>query len=54
MPSSIDWTATQDPQDSNRLVWIDHARGIGIILVVLGHVLGGLYNSGLFPHSTLR
>lgn len=53
MPSATDWTATRDLQDPTRLVWVDHARGIGIILVVLGHVLGGLYNSGLFPHETL-
>jgi fucose 4-O-acetylase-like acetyltransferase len=48
-----DRTDTANLQDPNRLVWVDFARGIGIILVVLGHVLGGLYNSGLFPHETL-
>lgn len=38
---------------SPRQDWVDHARGIGIILVVLGHVLGGLYKPGLFPNETL-
>jgi fucose 4-O-acetylase-like acetyltransferase len=51
--SMTERTATQNLQDPARHVWVDHARGIGIILVVLGHVLGGLYNSGLFPHETL-
>jgi len=50
--SMTDRTAPANLHDPNRLVWVDHARGIGIILVVLGHVLGGLYNSGLFPHET--
>jgi len=30
-----------------RLVWLDSAKGIGILLVVLGHSLGGLYDGGL-------
>jgi fucose 4-O-acetylase-like acetyltransferase len=35
--------------DARRAVWIDFARGIGVILVVYGHVLGGLVRPGLFP-----
>ena len=30
-----------------RDIWIDHAKAIGIILVVYGHVARGLYNAGL-------
>lgn len=48
-----DQTPPANLHDPARYVWVDHARGIGIVLVVLGHVLGGLYNSGLFPHETL-
>jgi len=32
-----------------RLVWLDSAKGIGIVLVVLGHALGGLSDAGLVP-----
>jgi fucose 4-O-acetylase-like acetyltransferase len=53
MPSATDPTTTPHLQDPARQVWVDHARGIGIILVVLGHVLGGLYKPGLFPNETL-
>lgn len=31
-----------------RLVWLDVARGIGIILVVIGHALGGIIDSALW------
>lgn len=30
-----------------RDTWVDYAKGIGIILVVYGHVAGGVYNSGI-------
>lgn len=30
-------------------MWIDYARGIGIVLVVYGHVLGGLVRANVFP-----
>lgn len=36
-----------------RQVWIDFARGIGVILVVFGHVLGGLLPPHLFPEGPL-
>jgi fucose 4-O-acetylase-like acetyltransferase len=36
-------------QQGERQAWIDVARGIGVILVVYGHVLGGLVGAGLFP-----
>jgi fucose 4-O-acetylase-like acetyltransferase len=35
----------------NRIEWIDVARGIGIILVVYGHVLQGLLAAGLLSRS---
>lgn len=40
-------------RERTRQVWIDFARGIGVILVVYGHVLGGLVRSGLFPQGAL-
>jgi fucose 4-O-acetylase-like acetyltransferase len=45
---------TADPRnDAARQLWIDFARGIGVILVVYGHVLGGLVRPGLFPDGPL-
>lgn len=35
----------------NRIVWIDCAKGIGIILVVLGHSERGLVSAGIAPES---
>ena len=34
-----------------RQAWIDVARGVGVILVVYGHVLDGLVGGGLFPNG---
>lgn len=36
-----------------RLEWLDLARGLGVILVVLGHVLSGLTRAGQFPDGPL-
>jgi fucose 4-O-acetylase-like acetyltransferase len=36
-----------------RLHWIDYAKGIGIFLVVVGHVLQGLVNSSLLEKSPI-
>jgi fucose 4-O-acetylase-like acetyltransferase len=35
-----------------RAVWVDNLKGIGIILVVIGHVAGGLNSAGNIPSST--
>src|ERR1700733_4806201 len=36
----------------DRVEWADFAKGLGIFLVVLGHALGGLIQSGVLPaHS---
>lgn len=35
----------------NRKKWIDIVKGIAILAVVLGHVLGGLQNSGIIPEE---
>ncbi|MBC1501861.1 acyltransferase family protein [Listeria weihenstephanensis] len=32
---------------NNRIDWVDYAKGIGIILVVYGHVLRGVFEAGL-------
>jgi fucose 4-O-acetylase-like acetyltransferase len=37
-----------------RLHWVDYAKGIGIFLVVVGHVLRGLVNSSILQPSTLQ
>lgn len=34
---------------SSRQAWIDRSRGLGVILVVFGHVLGGLVRANMFP-----
>jgi fucose 4-O-acetylase-like acetyltransferase len=36
-----------EQESSERLVWLDAAKGLGIILVVLGHALGGLIDAGV-------
>jgi fucose 4-O-acetylase-like acetyltransferase len=37
------------------LDWVDRARGVGIILVVFGHVADGVYRAGIaFPPATFR
>ncbi|MFI8418069.1 acyltransferase family protein [Serratia sp. NPDC078593] len=35
-----------------RETWVDHAKGIGIILVVFGHVNRGLYSAGIHLSSS--
>lgn len=38
-----------------RLAWVDAAKGVGIILVVAGHVLGGLIDADVVPgHDWFR
>jgi fucose 4-O-acetylase-like acetyltransferase len=37
---------------SPRVSWVDTAKGFGIILVVFGHVLGGVVTSGLMTWTT--
>ena len=35
------------PSDGDRVSWVDSARGVGIVLVVVGHTLRGLIGGGL-------
>ncbi len=42
-----------EPPMQRRLEWLDLARGFGVILVVLGHVLSGLIRAGQFPDGPL-
>ena len=42
------------PLMRDRLHWVDYAKGIGIFLVVVGHVLRGLVNSSILQPSTLQ
>lgn len=37
--------------NENKILWVNRAKGIGILLVVLGHVLRGLNNAGIFVGS---
>jgi fucose 4-O-acetylase-like acetyltransferase len=46
-------TAPVQRSSQTRQVWIDFARGIGVILVVYGHMLGGLVRPGIFPDGAL-
>ena len=41
------------PLMRDRLHWVDYAKGIGIFLVVVGHVLRGLVNSSILQPSAL-
>ena len=41
------------PLMRDRLHWVDYAKGIGIFLVVVGHVLRGLVNSSILEESKL-
>jgi fucose 4-O-acetylase-like acetyltransferase len=38
-------------EDQTHVDWIDYAKGLGIFLVVLGHVLSGLRESGIIGNS---
>lgn len=37
-----------DKTPKERLIWVDSLKGVIILLVVLGHVIGGIYNSQMF------
>lgn len=52
-PDSATAAARPTQDRRTRQVWIDFARGIGVILVVYGHVLGGLVRPGIFPDGAL-
>lgn len=45
--------AMTQPLSDRRIGWIDSARGIGIILVVFGHVWRGLASAGLIADAAL-
>ncbi|ERJ41936.1 hypothetical protein N581_05515 [Lactobacillus jensenii MD IIE-70(2)] len=34
-----------------RIEWIDFGRGFTIFLVVVGHVLSGIYTNHIYPNS---
>lgn len=38
---------------NSRVDWVDNARGVGIVLVVFGHVLRGLNEAGLIANTQL-
>ncbi len=43
--------AASDSSSGRRIEWVDVAKGIGIFLVVFGHNLGGLRESGILKNS---
>lgn len=45
--------STGQPIVKKRLDWVDYAKGIGIFLVVLGHMLRSLFNSDLLADQGL-
>ncbi|MCV3214943.1 acyltransferase family protein [Plectonema radiosum NIES-515] len=47
-PKKLDY-----PLMRERLHWVDYAKGIGIFLVVVGHILRGLVNSSILEESKL-
>lgn len=40
--------------DRSRIDWLDYAKGIGIILVVYGHVISGLSNAGVLQTISIE
>jgi fucose 4-O-acetylase-like acetyltransferase len=54
-PEKMNMNKQLDNQDvakgSPRVGWVDYAKGIGIILVVYGHVLVGLDNAGIIQQA---
>lgn len=46
-PAALAAATRSDDRPADRIGWLDVARGIGIVLVVLGHALGGLIDSPL-------
>lgn len=44
---------SKDLSLNGRIAWVDYARGFGIFLVVLGHVLRGLVTSSVMENSLL-
>jgi uncharacterized membrane protein YcfT len=49
--ASADRSGAAGLQGGDRIAWIDCARGIGISLVVIGHVLRGLVAASILPRS---
>ena len=38
---------------SKHLNWVDYAKGLGIILVVYGHISEGVFNAGMTMNRSL-
>lgn len=43
---------SEKSSNNQRVVWVDYAKGIGILLVVLGHTIRGLVHSSILEPST--
>src|SRR5690606_30506079 len=55
--SILDWLQVayrrREAAMDNREVWVDHAKALGIVLVVYGHVMRGLHSAGIAMPETL-
>lgn len=49
MSAVISTAVTVDVPATDRAQWVDAAKGLGIVLVVLGHAIGGLRDAKLLP-----
>src|SRR5947208_16409685 len=50
---SQDVQAADQNRTTSRVAWVDVAKGIGIVLVVYGHVSGGLVDAGIQPRNSV-
>jgi len=46
-------TQVMKMSDSTQYGWVDYAKGVGIILVVYGHVARGVFNAGMIENEEL-
>ena len=55
MPASLQWLdrpPAEPAAAAARAEWVDVAKGMGILLVVIGHAIGGLLSARLFVQSS--
>lgn len=50
MDASLD--SRRENVSANRITFIDSIKGFAIICVVLGHIVGGYYDSNIYPSAS--